>query len=647
MTSSAPDLPKIVQNQETVLTAAQVAGEAGITAADAAQALAGPDGDIKKCRGTAGKALSALVKRGLLETTGTRGHWRTTRIGGLPEAPADAEPEDRGRPSDISRVRKIADRADELRDRLTPEEREQLDVFRAVHGIDDFKLWLPGMFPTRFTAPFAEHHEELLRWAWSVEADKPKDPFIAVWNRGGAKSMLAEASLVAMAARGARKYALYVSGTQNLADEHVGNMGGLLESPNFAAAYPGLGRREVGKYGESKGWRRNRLRTAAGFTVDALGLDVAARGARIDEQRPDVIVLDDVDSDNDTPHMTEKKIRSITRKLLPAGSQDVVVLFVQNMIHSQSIAARLARMERAPKADYMARRIISGPIPAVRDLTWRETDDGYEITGGEPTWAGMPLSSCQHLLNLLGLTAFLIEAQHLEADLSGGMFDHLDFSADSILTCTEAQVPELVHIGCWVDPAVSATDRSDSCALVIDGLGVDGHYYRLWSWERIATPTVALKTALRTAIEHGIQYRPRSLVVGVETDQGGITWEVVYREALRELMEEDPELFAQEGARVPRYESAKAGSTQMGKIERASLMQADYELKRFRHVYGRMNALEGGLKRFPKFKPFDCVDASFWSWRWLAELGGENVVGRSVKVRASRRSVAEVSAANI
>lgn len=665
-----------------VLAAAAAAGEAGISAADAADAI--PPGKLQ--RADAGRALKALVDAGhLIAIEGQRGRWAITPDGALavlpsdeleqlqdapprvpgaipgplveklPPAPADASPYV-GSPvassPPIEVVRSIAQRA-AANPHLTEEERSQLRAFSAVHGIDDYTLWLPGMFPKRFTAPFAPHHHEFWRWVSSIERGRPRDPFVGVWNRGGAKSANVEAALVYLAARAARGYAIYVSGTQTLADEHVGSISALLESPQLAAAYPALSQRDVGKYGESKGWRRNRLRTAAGFTVDALGLDVAARGARIEDQRPDIIVLDDIDSDNDTPALTEKKVRAITRKLLPAGSQDVVVIGIQNMIHSSSIFARLARMPNAPAADYLAMRHVSGPIPAVYDLQYAlkeaRNEQGqlvahYEITGGRPSWEGMPLEACQHMLNLYGLTGFLVEAQHQEADLAGGTWDHIVdilHKEKSPWVVDEEAVPHLVHVCVWVDPAVSSTDRSDSCGIVVDGLGADGLYYRLWSWERIASPTEALKTAIRVGIEHGAH------VIGVETDQGGDTWEVVYLKARAELMEEDPELF-ETAARIPRYEYAKAGSTRQSKVERNARMLADYEMGRFRHVRHRCQTLEGGLRRFPRYKPFDVVDAAYWSWRWLAELGGENrAAGRGVRVRRARGALAEISPANI
>jgi len=610
---------------------------------------------------SAGRFLAELARADLVDKTPAG--WVATKKGreagttrrpkhppavadGLPEAPEDARPPKPKAPN-LDRTRGIAERMRGLQERgaLNSDAAAQLRAFTAVNGIDDYELWLRGMFPSYLKADFAPHHHDLLKWGWSIGADDTPPPLAAIWNRGGAKSMLAELLVAAVAARKTRVFCLYVSATQMLADEHVGTIGGLFEAPQFAAAYPALGERAVGKYGESKAWRRNRLQTAGGFTVDALGLDTAARGVRIDENRPDLIILDDIDLDTDSPGTTEKKVRAITRKLLPAGQPgNTAVLFVQNMIHSQSIAARLARMESAPEADYLARRIVSGPIPAMWDLTWAPDGEGaYTITGGTPSWSGMDEDACQAMLDLYGLTGFLIECQHMEANLSGGMFESLDFSSDSPLMVDEADVPRLLHIGCWVDPAVSTTDRSDSCGLVIDGLGVDGRYYRLWSWERIATPLEAIKLAIRVTMEKGAQYRPQSLVVGVETDQGGNTWEVVYRAALRELHEDELDLFEDEDgtpiAKIPTYKFAKAGTTQLGKSERAERMLASYQLGKFRHVRGAVTVLEAGLRRFPKFKPYDAVDAAYWSWRHLAELGGENPHGKRVTVRAKRGQV--------
>lgn len=272
----------------------------------------------------------------------------------------------------------------------------------------DWRDWLTTLFPDFATAAFAPHHELLWQWVWAIEPGVRPPPFVGIFARGGAKSTSAEMATVAVGARGTRQYGLYISETQDQADAHVASIGDLLESPEIESYYPALASRAVNKYGSSRGWRRNRLTTAAGFMVDAVGFDTAARGIKRGALRPDFLVIDDVDNQKDSVERVEKKIGVLTRGLLPVGSTDVAVLAVQNKIHDDSIFARFTD----GRADFLANRIVVGPIPAVAGLMTEKRDGRDIITGGTPTWAGQSLATAQAQIDEWGLTAFLAEAQH-------------------------------------------------------------------------------------------------------------------------------------------------------------------------------------------------------------------------------------------
>jgi predicted phage terminase large subunit-like protein len=293
-----------------------------------------------------------------------------------------------------------------LAQRLSPELEQPAAIGTAP--LRDWETWLRTLFPAYVQHPFADHHREFWQWVWSIRKGERVRPFIAIWPRGGAKSTSAEMATVALGARQARTYVLYISGTQEQADDHVGSIGSMLESSEVERFYPEMGTRLKGKYGNSRGWRRNRLRTASGFTIDAIGLDSAARGVKLEEHRPDLLVLDDVDNQKDTDATIDKKIATITRSLLPAGSSDAVVLGAQNLIHPNSVFARLSD----GRADFLAQRIVSGPVPAVQNLQHEDRDGIVVLTGGEPTWQGQDLDTVQFQMNEWGLTAFLAEAQH-------------------------------------------------------------------------------------------------------------------------------------------------------------------------------------------------------------------------------------------
>lgn len=244
---------------------------------------------------------------------------------------------------------------------------------------------------------------------------------------------------MAVGYRRARRYVLYVSSTQQQADDHVANIAGLLESERLGAADRALAERSLGKYGNSRGWRRNRLRTAAGFTVDALGLDTAARGVKLDEMRPDLIVLDDIDDTSDSQDTIKKKIVAITQKLLPAGSMDAATLAVQNLVRYDGVFARLANVSDEP-ADFLADRIVSGPHPALIGAEFEKQPDGkWLILRGTPTWEGQNLAICQQQLNDIGLRAFRSEMQHDRVRPGDAAFPEWD---PSVHVCDPFPIPE-------------------------------------------------------------------------------------------------------------------------------------------------------------------------------------------------------------
>lgn len=470
--------------------------------------------------------------------------------------------------------------------------------------------WLNEHVPTYCNHPFADHHRQLWDWVWTIEPGTRPDPLVAILPRGGAKSTSAEMACVALAARQARRYGLYICETQDQADDHVNNVAAILESARIERAYPKLAERHVGKYGNSKGWRVNRLRTASGFTIDAVGLDTAARGVKLEDARPDFMIVDDIDGENDSPDITRKKIKTLTRALLPAGSNDLAVLAIQNLVHPDSVFARMTpgyEGDDGP-ADFLANRTVIGPIPAVRDLVTEQAAGKFRIVSGTATWAGQDLDDCQEFIDTWGYSAFLTEAQHEVEPPAGGMYDHIEW-----IHVDRNDLPwhSLVRTVVWVDPAVTNTDQSDSMAIQCDAIDDSGIIYRLYSWEQRASPLDAMKRAIQVAWDHNAE------AVGVETDQGGDTWISVYAEAHRALEADYIAAGDRLPGPLPEFRSDKAGAGHGGKAHRSAQMLADYERALIVHVIGTHRVLERSLRRFPLTKPLDLADAAYWSWNDL------------------------------
>lgn len=338
------------------------------------------------------------------------------------------------------------------------EQREPPTEVEAAGGPLPWREWLEQHFRHVCTAPMPEGGRHVRLWEWfeRLRLGEPQRARVDIWPRGGAKSSTCELGCCWVGVRLARRFVLYVSGTQEQADKHVAEIADLFEEI-------GIGR-ALNTYGHSKGWRRNQLRTENGFNVAAFGLDSAARGAKLGQYRPDLIILDDVDDRHDTPKTVKKKIRTITTSLLPAGSGDCAVVFVQNRIHRDSIASQLAD----GRADFLRDREPVTEEPAVRGLKYeqREASDGtlrWHITAGEPTWAGQDLATCARQMNAWGLSAFLAEAQHETDEGEGGLWKR-----DWIDQVRRMELPDLVRIAAAVDP--NTKEGGDEAGVIVAGV---------------------------------------------------------------------------------------------------------------------------------------------------------------------------------
>lgn len=341
-----------------------------------------------------------------------------------------------------------------------------------------WQSWLKANFSHVTTAPFGTRHVRLWEWFDALEPGLKPKARVDVWPRGGAKSSSAELATAWVGLNLKRRFVLLVSETQEQADKHVQAIATLFERLNIARA--------VGKYGSSKGWRRDQLRVCNGFNVAAFGLDVASRGIKLDQFRPDLIVFDDIDNQNDTNKTIEKKIRTLTTAILPAGSSDCAVLFIQNLIRDDGIVAQLVNNQ----ADFLADREPASLEPAIFGMKTEIVEhpgaaNSYRIVAGSPSWDGQSLEICQSQINTWGLSAFLREAQH-EVEYANGYV----FNVSQMRTIPPSEVPALSQICLRYDMAATE-GGGDYTAGALFGMTKAGQYYVLamirgqWSPERV------------------------------------------------------------------------------------------------------------------------------------------------------------------
>lgn len=285
---------------------------------------------------------------------------------------------------------------------------------------EPYEEWLRSKLAYLSAFGLSPRHHRLWQWFEDLKPGQRPEPIVEIWPRGGAKSTTVEAAVCRTGVRQSRMFALYVCSIQDQADEHVQNIASVLQELGVEPA--------LKKQGTFKGWRRNQLRAANGFNVAAFGLDAASRGVKLDGYRPDLIILDDIDSEEDTPKATAKKKRQITLKVLPTGSPDVAICAIQNLILEDGVFSQLVE----GRAGFLATANISEVEPAIRGL---ETEPirlpngrmGDKIVCGVATWEGQSIETCQQKIFDEGLASFLRESQHEVKSADGYFFDSTKF----------------------------------------------------------------------------------------------------------------------------------------------------------------------------------------------------------------------------
>jgi hypothetical protein len=437
--------------------------------------------------------------------------------------------------------------------------------------------WLEATFPRAVAAPFAPRH--LRAWAWldALRIGVRPRALVEIWARGGGKSSTIELGCVWLARQQRRRFGLYVCKTQDAANRHVQSIAALFEQCDIGRA--------LNAYGHSRGWTRQMLRTASGFNLLAVGLDVGVRGAKLDELRPDLIVLDDIDDRHDTPATVAKKRETITESILPAGSADHAVIFIQNRIHDGSLAAELADN----RADWLLDRLFVQQEPAVYDLelAHEQQPDGtwhYRVTGGVPTWAGQDLVTVEQQINTWGRRAFLREAQHDTRAAENGLWQReRDIVPHRVSPVT---LPPLIRIVVGLDPSGTAT--GDAAGIIVAGLDARGHVYVLADVSMQGSPRQWAAATVSACHQHEAD----SIVA--EQNNGGEMVEVTLS-----TVRDCPQVRLVHASR--------------GKVTRAEPVQKLYEEGRVHHV-GVFDALEDELCRWqPGDDSPNRLDALVWA----------------------------------
>lgn len=158
--------------------------------------------------------------------------------------------------------------------------------------------------------------------------------------RGGAKSTIGTLAYPLRAAvEGCEPYLWIVGDTRSQARAHLENLKAeLLDNPRLAADYPAAA-------GQGPVWRATSIVLRNGVRIEAFGTGQGIRGHRHRENRPTLIVCDDLENDG---HMLSALRREHSRlwfhgTLLKAGTPQTNVVNLATALHREALAVQLHR----------------------------------------------------------------------------------------------------------------------------------------------------------------------------------------------------------------------------------------------------------------------------------------------------------------
>lgn len=248
----------------------------------------------------------------------------------------------------------------------TPEEHlEQTELLKKKAWLEARPVeWMKYFFPNYAACPFAAFQ------VTAVNRICRNDEWYEVWSwsRELAKSTIAMMLELYLMLTGRKRYLVMVSATQDAAVRLLAPYRANLEA----------NARIIQFYDEQQGsvkWEEDHFVTRGGLTFLAVGFGNAPRGTRNENVRPDIIDIDDYDTDRDckNPVTLDKKTEFIERAVIPTRSVSTPTLILAkgNLIAKDTVIARLGK-----KAD---KHMVVNIVDKDGNSTWPEKNTPEHI----------------------------------------------------------------------------------------------------------------------------------------------------------------------------------------------------------------------------------------------------------------------------
>lgn len=261
------------------------------------------------------------------------------------------------------------------------------------------------------------------------------------------------------------KFIVYVSETARAADLQLGNVKyELATNPLIQLCFGNI---KPARDSELK-WTANFFQTMTGIVVASRGRGAQIRGLNVNGQRPDIILVDDVE-DKESVKTVEQ--REKTREwffgdlmpALPAMDPEATIMCLGTVLHNEAL---LMVLENDPE--------------------WTSLRFGATDRDGAPLWEdNMPLAALERKKQSYAL-AGLLHAYYMEYESTLRAAESSKFSGPFLVK--PEWRGELDCVAMALDPAISAKAGADFCSIAVAGITTKGFILLLDIWMQTGVP---------------------------------------------------------------------------------------------------------------------------------------------------------------
>lgn len=363
---------------------------------------------------------------------------------------------------------------------------------RAAH---DFQFFCEYYLADYFTSPWSEaFHKWLIhKYEDIIFNHKDEQNKVCVSSpRGHAKSTLSSFAFVLWCALyGYKKFIVIISATAIVAKQFILNIRDAIE-------FNPLIKRDFGSLKNDSLWNSQELLLRTGAYIICKGANAQLRGLQFGGTRPDLALLDDMESQEevDSPTQVDSLEHWLTADVIPMLSVDGDAIFIGTVLSYNSVLWRLLTEARFASWERKRFQAVIEFSPSnlwaewesiMTDLSrgdnaYREAKDFYNkhkkemLEGAKVLWPDQRKDQYLYLMEkrLESEESFASEYQN------DPMTENLRvFKTEWLENNYYEKTPDIKEVNIALDPAVSTSRTADYSVILVLGRGTDNYFYVL------------------------------------------------------------------------------------------------------------------------------------------------------------------------